>query len=66
MNLTAAVHSYTQHGCFIIAFDIFVFQRVGQEDQVCYDDAMRLLNIIQLLHKKGLKKSELPSQSRDL
>lgn len=31
MDLTAAVHSYTQHGCFIIPFDIFAFQHVRQE-----------------------------------
>lgn len=40
MYLTAAVHSYTQQGCFIIPFDIFAFQRVRQEGQVCHNNAM--------------------------
>lgn len=31
MDLTAAVHSYTQHGGFISPFDIFAFQSVRQE-----------------------------------
>lgn len=50
MYLTATVHSYTQHGCFIIPFDIFAFQQVRQEGQVCHNNAMGLLYIIQLLH----------------
>lgn len=57
MYLTATVHCYTQHGCFIIPFDIFAFQRVRQEGQVCHDNAMGLLYIIQPLHKQRVRPS---------
>lgn len=50
--LTATVHSYTKHSCFIIPFDIFAFQEVRQEGHVCHNDAMGLLYIIQPLHTK--------------
>lgn len=56
MYLTAAVHSYTQHGCFIAPIDVFAFKRVRQEGQVCYDNAMGLLYVIQLLHTQNTSK----------
>lgn len=50
MYLTAAVYSNTQQGCFIIPFDIFAFQQIRQEREVCHNNAVGLLYIIQLLH----------------
>lgn len=50
--LTATVHSYTKHSCFIIPFDIFAFQEVRQEGHICHNNAMGLLYIIQPLHTK--------------
>lgn len=52
MYLTATVYCYTQQSCFIIAFDIFAFQQVRQEGQVCHNNAMGLPYIIQPLHKQ--------------
>lgn len=51
VDLTAAVHCYTQHGCLIIPFDVSAFHRVGQEGEVRHHDAVRLLDVVELLQR---------------
>lgn len=49
--LAAAVHSYAQHGRFIVPSEVFAVERVGQEGQVRHHYPVRLLHVVQPLRE---------------